>query len=270
MSKTDIVKLIDETYSILSVQEDYSPRNMTLNLALGNFVTTLLKENTSTEEYCENIMHDEKVAPYISNLRNMCQKAECEMEKFWAKYFENTPDLSFSSLKDFWYYKQYKQIVKNENDLIEKNCPEAQNVAFIGSGPLPMSAIILNKLKNRNIDLIDRDNNAIDCSKKICSKLCATCKLHCDSAINIDYKKYDLVFVASMVQDKISLFDKLYDDGVKYIIVRDAEKFSKIFYDKLENELFNKYEVAGFVPGDDLTVNSSYLLKRKNFIFFDF
>lgn len=265
MSKKAIVKLIDETYNILKQQKDYSPKNMTVNLALGRFVETLLEKNKSSKSYCNKVMSDEKVAPFIDSLRNMCQKAECEMESFWAKYFENTPDLSFSCLKDFWYYKQYKQIIKNESSMIETHSLNIKNVAFIGSGPLPMSAIILNNRKNINIDLIDRDNLAIERSKKICEKLCSSCHLFCESAINIDYKKYDLVFVASMVEDKIALFNKLYNDDVKYIIVRDAEKFSEIFYHKLEPKLFEKYAIKDFIKGDDLTVNSSYLLKRKTF-----
>lgn len=262
MTEPEIISLIDNSYRTLRNQADYSPHNQTVNNVLGKLVLSLIDKNTLPEKFCNKILTDKRIAPCISPIRSLCQKAECEMEIFWAKHFANLQKSDFERLKEFWYYQQYYQITLNENSFIDKHAKSAQNIAFIGSGPLPMTAIILKSLRKCNLDLIDRDAEAIKLSQNMCQNLYTNLNFVCGDAMEIDYKKFDVVFVASMVTDKIKLIEKLYQDGVKYLIIRDAEKFSQLFYEKLDTEIFRQYRIKDFIAGDKLTINSSYLLER--------
>lgn len=262
MTEPEIISLIDNSYRILRTQNDYSPNNQTINNVLGKLVLSLIDKNGLSEKFCNKVLSDKRIAPSILPIRSLCQKAECEMEKFWSKRFSNLGRNEFEKLKEFWYYQQYYQITVNEKSFIDTHNPNAKNIAFIGSGPLPMTAIILKHLKDYNLDLIDKDSKAIALSQEMCKNLYPDINFICGDAMENNYKKYDIVFVASMVTNKIKLIEKLYNDRVKHIIVRDAEKFSQLFYEKLDTDIFRKYKIKDFISGDKLTINSSYLLER--------
>ena len=260
MTEIETINFIQNSYLTISKQEDFSPKNECLNKTLNQLVLKLIKKNKNTENFCSSILL--RIKSTIEPLREICQNAECQMEDFWTEKFISKENLRFKDLKSFWYFEQYKQITLNELNLL-KSISNIQNIAFVGSGPLPMTAMILKKDTDYQIDLVDKNKKAIQLSKKLCEKLNLTMGFFCKEASEIGYEKYDVVFVASMIDDKISLIDKLYEDKVPYIVVREAEKFSQIFYKKIETEIFKKYEIVGYVAGDDLTLNSSLLLKRK-------
>jgi hypothetical protein len=262
MTESEIINLINESYSILSKQKDLSPKNETVNKTLSSLVLNLIDKDNLPCAYCDRIMCNDKVAPCITPIRNCCQAAECEMEKYWSDYLSKKADLSFETLKEFWYFDQYYHIALKENRFIDELSIENPNFVFIGSGPLPMSGIILNKIKNFDITLVDIDSNAIAMSEKLCSKLSKNIAHICSDAVELDYKNYDLVFVASMVSNKPKLMKKLHEDKVKHIIIRDAKGFSKLFYEALEDEIFEYYRIKDTSPADGLTINTSYLLER--------
>ena len=152
--------------------------------------------------------------------------------------------------------------MNHENELIESLNIKDPKIVFIGSGPLPISSIILKKNKNYDITLIDKDKDALEVSKKLCDKLELKFNfIHCD-AINGDYKNYDIIFIASMVTPKLDLVKKLYDDKLKYILIRDAKGFSQLFYEKLDDDIFKYYKIIKQTHRHGESVNNSYILER--------
>ena len=116
-----------------------------------------------------------------------------------------------------------------------------------------MTAILLRQLGSYEIDLIDKDLKALTLSKRLCDSLNLDFGFIHAEAAQADYRRYDLVFIASMIDEKTSLVNKL--------IVRDAEKFSCLFYAELEREIFQKYKISNYHAGDNMTLNSSFLLE---------
>ena len=117
------------------------------------------------------------------------------------------------------------------------------------------------RLGGYEIDLIDKDLKALTLSKRLCDSLNLDFGFIHAEAAQADYRRYDLVFIASMIDEKTSLVNKLHNTGIKYLIVRDAEKFSCLFYAELEREIFQKYKISSYHVGDNMTLNSSFLLE---------
>ncbi len=260
MSEPEIIKFIQKSYEQLKSQKDLSPRNETVNQTLNQLVLRLIEQNTCSSDFCNRLLGSRALKKIVERIRKISYKAECEMEKFWAERFVASRISSISQLSAFWYFKQYLQITQNEYELV-KNLSDVKKVAFAGSGSLPMTAILLRQMGGYEIDLIDRDAKALDISRRLCSNLGISMNFICSVAEEVCYQKYDAVFVASMIEEKVPLIDKLRQDGIKFLIVRDAEKFSQLFYQKLEPEIFSRYKIRSYMPGDNLTLNSSLLLE---------
>ncbi|MDR2901554.1 MAG: hypothetical protein LBU87_00390 [Lactobacillales bacterium] len=262
LSEIDTLRLFHQFYETLKTQSDLSPNNQTINSVLTRLVGAIMQKNAAADTpFCEKVL---KMSQFADALRDICQAAEVEMEKYWAQKLADTGTAGFDALKQFIYFDNYNHITRGENDLIEKNGLPVKKVSFIGSGPLPMTAFILKNIRpNMRIKAIDQDPEAIRLSKNINDTLDLGVDFIQASALDINYGAEDIVFVASMTTDKIPLVKKLYDQGVAYIIMRDAEKFTRLLYEELNPEIFKFYSKKDFVFASQLTVNSSYLLKRK-------
>lgn len=260
--KQEISSLIIESHNILKMENNYSPKNEVINNVLGNLVTKMIANGKSSKGLYKDISSDKKVSCHFCSLRYLCQKAECEMEEFWAKYFIQKEHLFYDDLKEFLYFNQYDKISSNEDKIIKKYANNVKKIAFVGSGPLPMTAIMLNKRNGYQLDLIDKSSRAIELSKSLCKNISNNLNFMCVDALEVDYSKYDLVFIASMVTDKMKLIDKIHSENVSHVVVRDADNFAQLFYEKLEKKIFSKYKPKAYIPANSDTINSSYLLER--------
>lgn len=260
MTEPETISFIQDSYRILRRQKDMTPDNETLCRVLNRLVMTLIEKNVCTQTFCDKILNSPGIRPLVGKIRSIAQCAECEMEKYWAARFCKEPNGGINRLKTFWYYEQYRQITLNEYGFI-KDLPNIRHIAFVGSGPLPMTAILLRQLGSYEIDLIDKDLKALTLSKRLCDSLNLDFGFIHAEAAQADYRRYDLVFIASMIDEKTSLVNKLHNTGIKYLIVRDAEKFFCLFYAELEREIFQKYKISNYHAGDNMTLNSSFLLE---------
>ncbi|MFV0627256.1 MAG: nicotianamine synthase family protein [Alphaproteobacteria bacterium] len=260
----DIFNIFKNTNLVLSTQKDFSPYNKVINTYLTNLINDSLVCNTHICNHCHNLMNKFCQCNLAESLRNISYKSEVEMEKFWGKKFSEISNITYENLKDFWYFKQYENITAQEKTLIDLCENNIKKIAFVGSGSLPLTAVILDYISKHEyeIDLVDLDIEAIEISKNYCSKISLNLNFICSDCLEVDYSKYDLVFVASMIPCKKQLIEKIYNQDVQKIIVRDAEKLSQLFYTPVNFEDFGKYQVQKYISGNEMSINSSYLLTK--------
>src|SRR5262249_10302472 len=100
--------------------------------------------------------------------------AEGEMERFWGEELCSRADLSVSDFRDFAYWDCYRNLSENElrslprrprlgqgvGEKVSEGLGEGQSIAFVGAGPLPLSAIIMHARANLRITCIDRNPRA--------------------------------------------------------------------------------------------------------------
>jgi nicotianamine synthase len=174
------------------------------------------------------------VQAILPSLRNMCAEAECCLEAHWTRYIISGDHNALETLKRmeaFPYYGNYVELTKMELCAIcSVGTSLPTKVAFIGSGPLPLTSLcLLTALKDlssflasgeplrvpflgttqeRNVSIlnIDRDEEAINASSALSSKLGAQAQgmhfmqANADSA-GYDLTGFDVVYLAALVGD---------------------------------------------------------------------
>ncbi|CDF77505.1 unnamed protein product [Chondrus crispus] len=142
---------------------------------------------------CTQIDKNEMLSSRASAIRSLAIRAESRMELFWARELlqENSvPHSSISAIdkvrmgsSDFPYTENYVSMVQKEAAVIysyvrRKNDTKSSvlqdgglirrlQIAFCGSGPLPLTGILLAVIMDADITLIDCDPEAVRVSRKL-------------------------------------------------------------------------------------------------------
>ena len=215
-----ITQIIQQTYSDLKQQQDFSPLNHVINNRLSNLVSAL------NHSFClGHVAKDPALHLERTELPHLCGKAECEMEKYWARQFNAKSALQTKDLKEFWYYDNYKALWDIEKTLFA-GVENHHRMVFLGSGALPLTVMIA-ALENPSLRAVcvDFDPEACALSQELIAKLGLDQQIDvaCAAAQDFPYKADDFVVCASLIEQKEELYHVLQTIGVDAFAVRDAE-----------------------------------------------
>ncbi|KAF1930543.1 Nicotianamine synthase, partial [Didymella exigua CBS 183.55] len=159
------------------------------DLRPGNKINTLLTRLVSlcvipySTELVNYFFNIEGVLTLCEKLRPLCATAEGELERFWASKIvdesvksQETPHQTRALLTTFPYHQNYIDLSRIECATLSAFLPSPttppQNIAFIGSGPLPLTSLcILDIYPSAHVHNIDRDTSALAISRDLCSRL---------------------------------------------------------------------------------------------------
>lgn len=128
------------------------------------------------------------------------QPGEARLETFWADRVIADP----GRLKDFPYLDSYRLLADGEHHALSLALGRTPtSVAFVGSGPFPLTAIELHRLDPQlRITCLDRDPVALARGARAAAVLCSDPSrlrfLHAD-ADDFDYSGHDAVVTAALV-----------------------------------------------------------------------
>ncbi|GAA0168306.1 hypothetical protein LIER_23054 [Lithospermum erythrorhizon] len=218
----------------------------------------------------------QKIQEIRSNLIKLCGTAEGLLEKHYSTILGSfqTP---LENLHIFPYFNNYIKLSLLEHNILAQKCTQAPTtIAFVGSGPLPLTSIVLasNHLKNTIFHNYDIDHVANSMASKLIesdSDLSKRMFFHTVDILDvtIELKKYDVVFLAALVgmekKDKIGVIEHLaknMNPGA-FLMMRSAHGARAFLYPVIEEEdLQGLFEVLTiFHPTDD--VINSVVLARK-------
>jgi nicotianamine synthase len=185
------------------------------------------------------VLKDARIARLLPSLRNLAAVGETHLESHWAAhviaaeneaegnpialYFQiqnSNKKSAYSRLVEFPYYENYVDLTRMELSAISAVNPIApQRVAFIGSGPLPLTSLCICEALRRiqeapasnlaaalesTIVNIDHNINAISQSAALCKKLGHHARgmgFICQDAESLEFElsSCDVVFLAALV-----------------------------------------------------------------------
>ena len=207
----------------------------------------------------------------------MASQGEYYLELKWAtdlvyqtkEYIDAKPDLS-----RFVYYQNYVDLVKLELHALHGVGAKMDNIVFIGSGPLPLSPILMyQSLPSTTMHNIDRDPESINISDELLKKLgiASGFKQHVMDAMEYpDFEKSDVVILGALVgQDVNEKMRFLKSIGSKmksgsFLMTRSAHSLRKLLYPAIEPYQVNScgfQTVVVLHPYNDVV--NSVLLARK-------
>ena len=261
-----IIQTVLNALETLTSENDLSPRNPVINKTLSHLVHTL----ASTYEYSEETaaLKDPRIRQARPHLLEKLSKAEAEMEKYWADYFGEKETIGIEDLKEFWYWDNYEELVDRELDNFPKDATD-HSIAFIGSGALPLTAIIMHLKTGCPVTCVDSDYDACEKSQALIDKLGLenVHVLHAEGNAP-RYNSFSTVIIASLIpQDqKDEIVGKLKQDKSSvYVAVRSAERLHSLLYEPVNTEKqFSELDYLGKTKQDSSVINTTLVFSNKS------
>lgn len=248
------VSRILNIYKRLNIYDDLTPRDE-VNKVFSELVDICL--NTCSTKSCE-ILNNENVRKILKSLNRICSSGEYCLEGYWAKRFLEQDNIQ---LDEFIYYKNYLDLSHEEYFQFQKN---SKKILFVGSGPLPMTAVVLVKQYGLSVDCIDIDFESIEISKKLIDKIGFTDKIkfiHTDILDFYNFDDYGNIILAALVGEdsigKNEIINHIINNtqDSQRLIIRSSENLKTLLYPSVDVSKIKK-RFKYIVPTNKQVVNS--------------
>jgi hypothetical protein len=173
---------------------------------------------------------------------------------------------NISDYGQYFLYGRFLGLIRTEIQLaqIEKQ----DKVLFIGSGPFPISAILLNELTGCHVDCYEKNKDYARLSSEVISHLGLADRIRIENRkgeylINTNYS---IVVIALLAKPKNEILKRLTERISSHarLICRTADPLRQAFYEAAEPECFKLFKtVSVHHAGGNQTI-SSILLKPVN------
>lgn len=230
------------------------------HLLMRDLEKTLLRDNNEDSLHSRAVAHLDIVE--LELLNSLYCLWETNLENRFVNYLKQGVVKHYL---DYPLYARFERLIDREVNLL-KGC-KPKRLLFIGSGPMPITALCLQHRLGTQIDCLERNQDAVEESLRV-MKL-----MNCENAINVfqgngeavDAYKYDVVLVALLAKPKFDILSNIRDSsgGDVSIICRTSEGSRKVFYEPTVDTAIPEglKMVAHEKAGLDDTI-SSYLLKK--------
>ncbi|SEM82391.1 nicotianamine synthase family protein [Lihuaxuella thermophila] len=238
-----LVQLVLDTYEILNRESDLSPANAVINDVLSRLVRTVCESHGLKNSSA--ILNHDQVRSVLPHFHRLLSRAEGLMEKYYAARLSRFDTVSLGELIRFIYWENYVTLVREEMNVLQQVMPDfyGKPIALIGSGPLPLSAILLHIYTKSPVTCLDSDAEAVSLSRQLIGKLDLQDSVRVEKTAGeeADYGSYPIVFVASLVQNKESVLQRILStrSGV-LVAVRSSEGVYQLLYDPVSADAIRR------------------------------
>lgn len=165
----------------------------------------------------------------VHRLQKLYERFETDLENDFADRIINGKG---NSERDYRLYERFLRLIQAESTLAEIR--PSDKVLFIGSGPFPISAILLSQLNSAKVDCYDNSLKACAISQKVVDKLAFSDRITVSNFSGEDGSVYgyDIVVVALLAQPKDRIMDNIWFHAPKKVrvICRNSENNRRFFY----------------------------------------
>lgn len=179
-----IISEILTSDAFLNTAKDLSPRNQKVTERIRSLFHTLHQSLTPAE--IAEVLSDARVKTVSKRLLRNVSQAQGEMEFYFSISFANSPLLHemyehhFSNafyahhkiFEDFIFWNKFEKVVKEEVSALNQcfdvaSMKPSDSIAFVGSGPLPLTSIIMHNLLGVKVTGIDINEEAVRVSTQL-------------------------------------------------------------------------------------------------------
>ncbi|XP_015066092.1 nicotianamine synthase [Solanum pennellii] len=264
-----VVEKVCELYEQISRLENLSP-SKDVNVLFTDLVHTCMPPNPiDVSKLCQ------KTQEIRSHLIKLCGQAEGLLESHFSKILSSYEN-PLQHLHIFPYFDNYIKLSLLEYNILTKNTTNIpKKIAFIGSGPLPLTSLVLatRHLKTtcfHNYD-IDVDANFL-ASALVAADPDMSSRMTFHTADIMDVtcalKDYDVVFLAALVgmdkEDKVKVVDHLakYMSPGATLMLRSAHGARAFLYPVLDPRDLRGFEVLSVYHPTDEVINSVIIARK--------
>lgn len=245
-----ILEHFHKAAAILGQATDLTPANENVSRCLKDFVQAVLDCRTSARH--TPLLDRADVRALRAPLLQKLSEAEFQMELFYAQP---------GRLASFPYHDNYRDLVAEELRALGGALPEG-DIYFIGSGPLPLTAVECARQTGRSVICVEKDPAAASLSRRVIAELGLAEKLRvCEAdGADCDYRGAGLVMIAALVDGKDVTLAKIQNAAPGAMIgIRSAEGLRTLLYDAVDpQEVTRKgYHLASQTRATPSIVNTT-------------
>lgn len=202
-------------------------------------------------------------------LRLVCSEGECALETEWAKRIVSSRD-PLAELKQFPYFPSYESIVARELSLVRRENSNAKHLVFLGSGSLPLTAILMVKHYGWEATLVDIDPEVVALSRELIRVLGLSDLIQVECADAKLYRELgdaDLVIVAALVGRDAKEESEIYENVAKrmspssLLLVRSTYGSRTLLYRPMCLAIDRYFRRIAEIHPHDEVLNSAVLLQ---------
>ncbi|MBA0742546.1 hypothetical protein Gogos_015595 [Gossypium gossypioides] len=267
--KDPLVQKITDLYDQISTLDSLKP-SKDVNMLFTQLVLTCMPPtHIDVTKLCK------KVQQMRSKLIRICGEAEGLLETHFSTIVASY-DNPLHHLNIFPYYTNYLKLSQLEFNILTKHCSNVPNkVAFVGSGPLPLTSIVLASfhLKTTSFHNYDIDPSAKSKALRLVSSdpdLSRRMFFHTTDIMDVTngLKEYDVVFLAALVGmdkgEKVRVVEHLakYMNPGAVLMLRSAHGARGFLYPVVDPCDLRGFQVLSIVHPTDEVINSVIIARK--------
>ncbi|KAK1434476.1 hypothetical protein QVD17_00219 [Tagetes erecta] len=268
-----LVTKVCEIYEKLSKLETLKPSNKVDNI-FTELVQTCIPPSTIN---IDNL--SDSVREIRSKLVRICGEAERHLEAHYSTILASFKD-PLNHLNFFPYYSNYLKLSRLEYDILNQHyltstTQAPKHIAFIGSGPLPLTTILLATyhLKETTFYNYDIDSLANSMAASLVANdhdLSKRMVFHSADILDVtdELKEYDVIFLAALVGMDVDEKLKVIRHLAKYmapgaiLMVRSAHGTRAFLYEVVAPQALQGFDVLSVFHPDDDVINSVVISRK--------
>ncbi|XP_076932881.1 nicotianamine synthase-like [Bidens hawaiensis] len=271
--EADLVEKVCQIYDKISKLETLKP-SKDVNRLFTELVTTCIPPSTINMAILPQNIQETR-----SKLIRLCGEAEGHLEAHFSNLLASFPN-PLHHLDAFPYYSNYLKLSQLEFDILSRHYSTEldvvpKRVAFVGSGPLPLTSIVLASyhLKEASFHNYDIDKSANSMASRLVSSdddLSKRMLFHTRDIMEVtdSLKEYDVVFLAALVgmdiDDKVKVIKHLakYMASGAILMLRSAHGARAFLYPVVNPEDLQGFEVLSIFHPQDEVINSVVIARK--------
>ncbi|KAL8222809.1 hypothetical protein R6Q57_020208 [Mikania cordata] len=280
--ESNLVAKVCEIYTKISKLETLKPSKDVNSLFTELVVACIPPSSINMATLPENIQETR------SKLIKLCGEAEGHLEAHFSTLLASFPN-PLHHLDVFPYYSNYLKLSQLEFDILSRHYtsdhsvvaavapPVPKRVAFVGSGPLPLTSIVLalyhlKKTEFHNYDIDHSANTMASCLVSPDPDLSRRMFFHTMDIMEVtdELKEYDVVFLAALVgmdiKDKVKVIQHLakYMAPGAILMLRSAHGARAFLYPVVEPDDLQGFEVLSIFHPQDEVINSVVITRKES------
>jgi nicotianamine synthase len=195
-------------------------------------------------EHSRDILDNIEIRKIQDDLRRMSSRAESELELFWVKNVLKSQNAE-KILKFFPYYSNYEKMSDLEIKSMQLcDVHKGHKALFVGSGPLPLSSIMMARKCGISIDNLDMDDESCKLSKELIKKIGLSNKIKTikGNILDIqDLSNYQTIFIAALAgendEEKVKIIDHIVARSKTdtHIVMRSVSGLGVLLYPEISS-----------------------------------
>ena len=212
------------------------------------------------------ILEEPEIQKELPDIRSYYTNFFSIHEIHLAKTLLNNRD-PWKTLESFPLYSRYKMLVKNQIEAM--NIKPETRIVFVGSGPVPISLILMSRFYN--ISSVGLDNNAeiVELSKKVihCLGLDKNIKIIHGDDSHLKNIKWNAVLVAALAEPKGRIFRNLHEilkqKKKTPVIFRTYTGMKAVLYKPVQPEHIRGFKIINVIQPTGRVNNTIVFLNLK-------